>query len=120
MKSLIILLGCGAAFLAFAQQIYALELVGQSHPDTRLSTEPFSLDTSNFELSLNDPEYHIGIVEPDPTIDYKMLNAEIDPDINYTLGIIDPTRVSELDALDVYIDDDLFVEGEHNDGVRED
>ena len=38
----------------------------------------------------NVPEYHMGIVVPDPAIDSGMENIEIDPNVEYELRIIDP------------------------------
>ena len=43
-----------------------------------------------FRLQKNVPEYHMGIVVPDPAIDSGMENIEIDPSVEYELRIIDP------------------------------
>ena len=43
-----------------------------------------------FRLQKNVPEYHMGIVVPDPVIDSGMENIEIDPSLEYELRIIDP------------------------------
>jgi len=46
-----------------------------------------------FELLKNAPEYHMGIVVPDPSIDYEFENAEIDSRFEYELRIIDPEYI---------------------------
>ncbi len=45
------------------------------------------------------PEYHIRIVEPDPSIDYKLLEVQPDPTVDYKLRVIDPITKREITNL---------------------
>ena len=41
-------------------------------------------------------KHHIRIIEPDPNIDYKILQIKPDPNIDYKLIIIDPRTGQEM------------------------
>ncbi len=54
-------------------------------------------------------KYSIRVVEPNPSIDYKVVQVYADTTVDYTIAVIDPKSGAEFSPLSRQLDDAIRV-----------